>query len=168
MEFNELIKKRKSIRKYKSEALPPGSLDKILSAGRFANSARNRQKWAFIVVTNKEMLQALVPACRNQAFVGEAAALIAVCSTEEYTMSSGNPAHFIDCSIALDHMQLAATSLELGTCWLGAFNNDKVGKLLSVPDEIWVVGLLTIGIPNEEGREKNRISLEDLVHYNKW
>ncbi len=168
MEFRSLIEKRRSIRRFTGAALPDGALETILSAGNLANSAKNRQKWAFVAVTEKPTLEAMVPACRNQAFIGEAGAAVAVCSTEDYTMSCGNPAHFIDCAIALDHMQLCACDIGLGSCWLGAFDQAAAREVLGVPLEITIVGILVIGIPAEEGRPKSRVPLEDIVHRNKW
>ncbi|HHS50863.1 MAG TPA: nitroreductase [candidate division Zixibacteria bacterium] len=168
MEFKDLITARKSIRSFTDAPLPDGALDFILEAGRLANSAKNRQKWAFVVVENSETKKTLVPACRNQAFVGESAVVIAVCATDEYYMSCDNPAHFIDASIALDHMQLAVADLGLGSCWLGAFNQDAVRDILGIPKDIIVVGLLVIGVPADQGRPKTRLPIEEIVHREKW
>lgn len=168
MEFFEVIERRKSIRKYSREPLPEGALEKILNAARLANSARNRQEWAFIAVTDEDIKERLVPACRDQEFVAECGAVIAGCATNEYVMRCGQPAHVVDTSIALDHMQLAAADLGLGSCWLGAFYQDKVAEILKVPDEVTIVGLLTVGVPAGEGRPKKRKSLEKIVHRETW
>lgn len=168
MDLFDAIVKRRSIRKYINKPLPESALSKILEAGRLANSARNRQEWAFIAVTDDELKEKLVPACRDQDFVAESGALIVGCATNEYTMRCGQPAHVVDTSIALDHMQLAASALGLGTCWLGAFYQDKVKEILDIPDNISVIGILTVGIPDETGRDKKRKPIEEIVYYNKW
>ncbi len=168
MEFFDTIEKRKSIRKYRNEPLPDGVLEKILTAGRLANSARNRQEWAFIAVTDTETKERLVPACRNQDFVAQASVVIVGCAIGEYEMRCGQPADVIDTAIALDHMQLAATALGLGTCWLGSFYQNRVTEILYIPDKVSIIGILTVGIPDESGREKSRKSLDEIVYYNKW
>ena len=168
MELYDVIKNRKSIRRYRNEPLPDGALERILEAGRLANSAKNRQEWAFIIVTDSETKAALVPACHDQSFVAEAAAVIVGCATDEYTMRCGQPAHVIDTSIALDHIQLAATEEGFGTCWLGSFYQDQVKCILKIPDKISIIGILTVGIPDEGGDPKSRKRLEEIVRYERW
>ncbi len=168
MNILDAIRNRKSIRKYKNEPLPDGALDTILESARLANSARNRQEWAFVVVSKDDVKRKLVPACNNQAFVAEASVVIVACATNEYTMRCGQPAHVIDTSIAIDHMQLASEALGLGSCWLGSFFPDQVSKILDIPDDISIIGILPIGVPAEEGREKSRKTLDEIVHHEKW
>ena len=169
MTIYEIISRRKSIRKYEDKPVPADVLDRILDAGRMANSARNRQEWAFMAVTDAEIRKALVPACRDQKFVAGAGAVIAICSTEsEYIMACGVPAYAVDCSIAADHIQLAACAEGLGTCWLGAFYQDKVKEVLDIPENIKVVAVLTIGYPAEEGRPKTRKEMGEILFREKW
>jgi len=169
MDFYQLIKSRKSIRHYKHELISEDLMESILDAGRLANSARNLQEWKFVVVTDWETKAKLIPACRDQQFVGEAGAVIAACAIKkDYTMRCGQPAHIVDLSIAVDHMQLASHYHGLGTCWLGAFYQDRVKKILEIPDEIEVVALLVVGYPAEDGREKSRKSLKEIVYREKW
>ena len=77
--------------------------------------------------------------------------VIAACSTEsDQKMPCGQYAYTVDLSIALSFMVLQATELELGTCWLGAFNEDNVKNILNIPDNIRVVGMITIGYSDEK------------------
>jgi nitroreductase len=79
------------------------------------------QDGKFIVVRDQATRQKLAHAARDQAFVGQAPVVIAACGTSDYVMTCGQPAYAIDVAIAVDHMTLAAHSLGLGTCWIGAF-----------------------------------------------
>jgi len=95
----EAIKKRQSMRSYQDKEILEGIL--ILEAGRLAPSAKNTQSWKFIVVKDKSLREKLVPACKDQKFVGEAPVVIAGCGTNpDYVMSNGEHAYSIDLAIA--------------------------------------------------------------------
>jgi len=165
----EAIKKRQSVRNYQDKEIPEEILQQILEAGRLAPSARNTQSWKFIVVKDKNLRNKLVPACKNQEFVGEAPVVIAGCGTNpDYVMSNGEYAYPIDLAIALDHMSLEAASLGLGTCWIGAFYQDQVKDILSIPKDVRVVALMSVGYPKGLGNKKGRKPLSEIVCYNKY
>jgi nitroreductase len=158
----DTIKDRRSIRTYKGERIPKDKLEKLLEAARLAPSAANRQNWKFIVVENEQIKNQLVTACNNQAFVGTASHIIA---------GIGDPAqkwHQVDLAIALEHIVLEAVELELGTCWIGAFNEEEVKKILKIPQDRKVIALLTVGIPAESPAARPRKALEEIVAYNEY
>lgn len=66
-------------------------------------------------------------------------------------------------TIAIEHMTLAAHSLGLGTCWIGAFDLPRVKELLDIPEEVKVVALLTLGVPAQKGTVRPRKSLDEIV-----
>ncbi len=170
MEVMEAIKKRKSIRSYQAREVEQEKLDLLLEAARLAPSANNKQEWRFIVVKDKETRQRLMAAAKGQSFVGEAPCVIACCAqTDNHKMTCGQLCYPIDVAIAIEHMALKAVEEGLGTCWIGAFYEDEVKKILNIPEEIKVVELLTLGYPAEEGGiEKNRLALDEIVMYGKW
>lgn len=163
MSILDLIKRRKSIRAYRATPVEPAKLAQILEAGRLAPSANNRQSWKFVLVTDKALLAAMVPACRDQEFVGQAPAAILVCTDETRLMTCRQPAGTINCAIALSYMQLQATELGLGTCWLGAFNPDAVAGVLDLPPELTIVAISPIGYPAEDPLPKERKALEEIL-----
>ncbi len=166
MELKEIIEKRESVRNYEDRVVPKEKLERILDAARLAPSASNRQPWKFIVVTEKKRRQELAEAANGQTFVGQAAIIIiAVATRPEHIMSCGVASHPVDLAIAVDHMTLAAVDEGLGTCWIGAFSQDKVKKLLNIPEEYRVVTLLPLGFPRQEIGTKQRKSLEEIVCY---
>jgi len=80
--------------------------------------------------------------------VGEAPVVIAGCATNpDYIMSNGECSYPIDLAIALEHISLKAASLELGTCWIGAFYQDQVKEILGIPENVRIVALMSVGYP---------------------
>ena len=163
MEVFEAITKRRSIRAYKDEPVPEEALAKVLEAARLAPSAGNRQEYKFIVVKDQATRKALAVACNNQAFVGDAAVVIVGCATNPQRRYAA-----VDVAIALDHMSLVATSLGLGTCWIGAFSEDKVKEILRIPQGVTVVCLMPLGVPATEGTMRGRKSKEELFPAERW
>jgi len=163
MDIFEAIKERRSIRRYRTDAVPQELLQQVLEAARVAPSAANRQAWKFVVVTDAATRQELVPACRSQQFVGQAPVVIAACATE-----AGRKWNQVDLAIAIDHMTLAAHGLGLGTCWIGAFEEEAVRGILGIPEGVSVVVLLTLGYADGPGRPPSRKPLGEVVCYQRY
>ena len=134
MDLFEAIQKRQSIRKYADRPVEEEKLMEILEAARLAPSAKNRQAWKFIVIRDPILRKQMVKAAREQQFVGNAPVIIACCGLDPgYHMTCGQQADLIDTAIAIEHMALMATSLGLGSCWIGAVYQDQVKQLLNIP-----------------------------------
>ena len=162
MEFDEVIKTRRSIRKYKGTPVPRESLMKILEAARIAPSAGHRQPWHFVVVEDKETIEKL--AGRSK-WAAEAPAMIVGLADPVASPSWS----LNDMGIAFEHIVLTATSLGLGTCWMGQTKRDsEVKELLSIPDELKVIALTPLGEPDEVKEPKERKSLEEIVSWGKY
>ncbi|MCX6672678.1 MAG: nitroreductase family protein [Methanothrix sp.] len=168
MDLMQAIRARRSIRNFQDRSVEEVKLLAVLEAGRIAPSARNMQDWKFIVVRDAATRQKLAGAARDQQFVGQAPVVIAACGTSDLVMTCGQPAYAIDVAVALDHMTLAAAALGLGTCWIGAFYEDKVKEILGVPQEIRVVALLPMGYPAEEPCPRPRKSLDEVLAWEHW
>jgi len=169
MDVSEAIEVRRSIRKYKSTEVEDDKLKKIIESARIAPSAANRQEWKFLVVKNPDTRKELVVACHGQKYVAEAPILIAACSTEsEKIMPCGQYAYTVDLSIALSFMILQATELELGTCWLGAYDENMVKNVLDIPEDIRIVGMITLGYPDEKPDARPRKTTEEIFTKEKW
>jgi nitroreductase len=170
MTVSEAIRSRQSVRSYLDKPVQQDTLDELFEAASLAPSAGNRQEWRFIAVTDPEMRMKLARAAAGQAFVGEAACVIAACAeTDGHAMRCGQLCYPIDVAIAIDHMTLRAIELGLGTCWIGAFSEDEVKKLLGIPKPVRVVELLTVGYPRDARvREKSRLEREKIAFYGTW
>ena len=165
----EVIKNRGSIRRYRDRPIPKDEMLKILEAARLAQSAANRQPWQFIVVTEPSVKQRLVYTAGNQSFVGEAAAVVVCLANPEESAKVGSFDGFlIDLAIAIENIALTAWDLDIGSCWIGAFNEAKVKELLDVPENLRVVSLVTLGYPDEKPRAKRRKDLREIIHYEKY
>jgi len=158
----DIIKDRRSIRAYTSDRIPQEKLEKLIEAARLAPSARNLQNWKFIVVDDPAIRKQLVPACNNQPSVASASHVIA--GVVDPTLKW----HQVDMGIALEHIVLEAVELGLGTCWIGAFNEDDVKKVLKVPQDKKVVALLTVGYPAESPAARPRKAMGEIVAHNEY
>ncbi len=171
MDFYEVIKKRKSVRRYKPDPVSDDALNRILEAGRIAPSAKNIQPWHFIVIKDPEIKKRVAEASRDQHWMAEADVILCGCSLEKIAwgrMGGYMSSFAVDLTIAMDHMILAAANEGLGTCWIGAFDEEKVKKVLQVPNDVRVVALTPIGYPAEEPRDRGRKRLSEIISYDKF
>ena len=166
MNVLEAIRHRFSVRNYQHKEIPRDVLMDVLEAARLAPSAKNRQEWQFIVVTEKAKKAQLGEVALGQAFVAQAPAVIAGVATEtDYIMACQLPASNVDVAIAMDHISLAAVEHGLGTCWIGSFYQDQAHEVLQLPDTWQVVALMPIGYPAQQAPEKRRKSLDEITRY---
>ena len=169
MEFLDLIQKRYSVRKYKSESLEEEKLKLILEAARLAPTAHNQQPFKLIVIKtkgNEENLKRIYPA----SFFVEAPLIICACAIPEegWTRDDGKNYTEVDTSIAMDHLILAATNLGLGTCWIGKFNLKAAREILDIPKNVLPLIFTPLGYPDDKPRPKTRKKINELVRYEKW
>ncbi|HEC86695.1 MAG TPA: nitroreductase [Thermoplasmatales archaeon] len=162
MDVFEAIKRRRSIRTYLDRPIEKEKITKLLQAAQLAPSAKNRQEWKFIVVTDEKVRKELIPACRGQKFIAEAPVVIAGIADPTFRW------YKLDMGIALEHVALEAVELGLGTCWIGAFDEKAVSRLLGVPPNLETVALLTVGYPREEGLKTSRKPLDEIVYYERY
>ena len=170
--FLELAERRRSVRAYKPDAVPEEMLQTVLEAGRLAPSACNKQPWRFIVVRGETGRRALGAAYAREWF-WKAPVVIAVCVLpgEAWTRSYDGKNHArVDGALAMDHMQLAAAELGLGTCWIGAFDPAAAREILGLPDGVEVVGMTPLGFPDAEvnPRPRSRRPLGETVMKERW
>jgi len=170
MNVSDAIRTRKSVRSYLPRQVEDEKLTAVLEAARLAPSAGNRQEWRFVIVRDAETRRRIAEAANNQTFIGEAPAVIVACAeTDGRIMMCGQACYPIDVAIALDHIALAAVEHGLGTCWIGAFNEEKVKQILSIPEKIRVVELMPIGYATDPSPvEKKRLSLDAIVKHEHW
>ncbi len=169
MDVYKAIRSRRSIREYESRNVEEDKLNRVLESGRLSPSAGNRQERRFVIIREARTRKALSEAAKGQVFVAQAPVVIAACSVEsEYVMSCGQLAYPIDTAIAVDHMTLQAVEEGLGTCWIGAFDEQKVKEILNIPDNVRVVTLLPLGYPRAVPHPTPRKSFSDIVMKEKW
>jgi nitroreductase len=170
MTVTQAIATRKSVRSFEDRPVEPEVLQALMEQVRLAPSARNSQEWRFVLVTDPELRKNLADAAGGQRFVGEAPVIVVACAeTDRRLMSCGHPAFLIDVAIAVDHLTLAAVEMGLGTCWIGAFDPQKVREVLGIPPEIEVVQILPLGYPKDPSPQpKRRIDYDAIVKLERW
>ncbi|OHD82491.1 MAG: hypothetical protein A3J97_10545 [Spirochaetes bacterium RIFOXYC1_FULL_54_7] len=116
-----------------------------------------------------ETRKRLATACNGQQFVGQAPVVVAGCGLmPDRIMRCGMPGDPIDLAIAMEHLALAATAEGLGTCWIGAFEQNKVRDVLGIPETARVVEVMTLGYPEDAPSPKKRKALDEIVCYDSW
>jgi len=171
----EVIRRRRSVRAYEGRAIPAQVMERMCEALRLAPSACNNQPWKFVIVTNAEIRKQLVGACRGQKYVAEAPVVIVgvgyPAQAYQHMGGYGNSTD-VDIAIAFDHLTLAAAEEGLGTCWVGAFSEAEVKRVLNVPAEAKVVALIPLGYPKDpgvfDGKEKPRKAPGDIFVHEKF
>ena len=195
MRVMEAIRKRRSIRKFKSTPVTGEQLELLIEAARLAPSGSNVQPWRFIVVTDQAVKDGLRDAAFGLRFVGDAPVVIVCCGdlrawkqtrehnqeilkrvdiplTKEYRnalttrveravtakMDTRIPTTIMNVAIAVEHIVLTAVELGLGSCWVRTFNATKVRRLLELPENIHVIALLPVGVPDEEPTPRPRLT----------
>jgi len=146
----EAIRLRRSVRAYSGRPIPDELMHRMREAMRCAPSACNIQPWHFIIVTDPALRVELARAAREQMFIADAPAIIVACGYPAlaYPRMGGRHSSLdIDIAIALDHLTLAAVAEGLGTCWIGAFDEDRAKSLLHVPAAVRVIAMTPIGYP---------------------
>jgi nitroreductase len=164
--FNAILERR-SIRKFKPTAVPKEALDKIAEALLWAPSAGNLQSRRFYFVSNGEKKKQLAEAAHNQKSIEEAPVCIVACADKNILFQYGQRGKevycILDVAASVENAMLAAHALGLGTCWIGAFEEDAVSKILSLPRNLRPVSLIPLGYPAEKPKAPARIKKEDAV-----
>ncbi len=167
MDFIELSKKRRSVRKFTDKEISDELIEQLLISAMAAPSARNMQPWEFYVVKNKELQQEIKNNFKNYNF--NSTLTIVVCGNKNRTLTQNDNDFWIqDCSAAVENILLAATSLGLGAVWCGAFpvveRSDKVREILNIDPMIIPMAVIQIGYPDEEKESRTQFNKE-YVHY---
>jgi nitroreductase len=172
MDFWELIQRRHSVRAYDPDVdVSPEQVTKILQAAIEAPSAGNCQPWHFIVVRDRAVRQGLAQAAYGQEFLTQSPVVIVVCcdparSAERYGQRGASLYCLQDTAAASEHILLAATALELGSCWVGAFDEAAAAQVLSLPARLRPIALIPIGhVLAPSSRHTSRRTLAEVVEY---
>lgn len=167
MELNEVLLKRRSIRKFTDEPVSEEDVLKLLHAGMSGPSACNRTPWEFFVVTNPEILEKLRKSARYSKI--KAPLAIVVCGNLSKALPLQlSPFWIQDCSAATENILLKATDLGLGAVWCGIHpmktSEKKVSEALSLSEKLVPLNIIHIGHPAEFPEPRDQFN-EKKVHY---
>jgi len=173
MDTFECIKARRAVRKYLNKPVTWDDISNITEAGRYAPSAGNLQNWKFIVVLDKDKRKALAEAALKQYWMESAPVHIVIVSepqkAERYYGARGERLYSVqNCAAAAQNMVLEAQNLGLATCWVGAFEEEMVKRVLNIPPEARPQIILTLGYAAEQPDKPAKLPPEVITWYNKW
>lgn len=180
MDLLDLIRSRRSIRKFKSKPVSDEVLMKVLEAARWAPSWANTQCWEFIVVKDPEikakLAETLVPS-GNPARRAVAMAPIVIAALGKRGVSGYYKGRAVtskgdwlmfDVALAIQNLVLEAHSLGLGTVIVGAMDFERASEVLGLPQDVELVALIPLGYPNEEPQAPSRKELSDFVYQDRY
>ena len=170
MQVQEAIRLKRAIRSFRPEPLPSAVIDAILDAGRRAQSAKNRQVWHFLAITERDTLESL---SKLGHFAGHlAGAALGVC------ILTPDPAQrwsiLFDAGQAAAYMQLAAWELGVGSCLATIYEPDAARQLLEFPDDWYLHAAISFGYPQDpeelsrSPRAGGRSEPQDVISFNRW
>jgi len=159
MDVKDAIRERRSVRRYRPEGVPEEVLRRLFDLVRLAPSGGNRQPWRFIIVREGETKRRIAEV--GEPFIAEAPVLVVACG------DSRARRYLLHLGIALDHLTLAAVDMGLGTCWIGAFREERVKEILSIPEDVGIF-LMTLGYPVSWPPAKPRKPLSEIISYERY
>ena len=169
MKVMEAILKRRSIRQFANQPIAQDDLNTLLRAAMMAPTARNCQEWEFVVVRNKETFKKMMHVHPYAKMLEQADCAIIVCGN---TQREHAPGYWMaDCGAATQNILLAATSLGIGSVWLGVYPNEErmkgLAELLGLPDYVKPLNIIALGYPAEKKEEVDRFD-PAKIHTEKW
>ncbi len=173
MDVLEAIKGRRSIRMFKNDKVPTQLVETLVDAAQWAPSAGNIQPWEFMIIRKPKIKKELVHAASDQTFIAEAPVIIVVCANEKlatkrYGMRGKTLYCIQDTAAAVQNIHLTAYSLGLGTCWVGAFDEEEVREILEIPQGIRPLAIVPVGYPAKSPSPRTRRPSSQLVHHEKF
>jgi nitroreductase len=174
LDFDEVLKKRKMIREYQQDRrIPTHLINKLLRNAHRSPSAGHTQVQEFIIVIDPVTKKKLCEASLGQSQVEDASVLIVVCSNtsrsvDRYGKRGTDFYSIIDGAFSSMIILLSAVNEGIGASFVGAFEDNRVIKILRLPVHVKPIGIIALGYPAEKPERFERIELNNLVHYEKY
>jgi nitroreductase len=155
----ECVRARVEVREFTPDPVPEAVIQKILEAGRWSPSQRNRQPWHFIVIQQRDTLKQLGAMAPSGPYLADAPLAIVI-------VTDGARAPLIDGTRAISSMQLVAWEEGLGSCWIGGVDREGVKRLLNIPERCELITVLPFGYPTDAAKalRKRRKPLQQIAH----
>lgn len=175
------IENRRSIRKYQATSVDDAIIMQLLESARLAPSGDNTQPWHYIVIDDKAMIDRVALVAHDQKWIRSAPVLIACVADirarikdhaklklDDDTGLFELKQIIRDTAISIEHIVLEAVHRGLGTCWISWFKQDEIRAVLGVPEDKFVVTILSLGYPDEAPKSRPRKDLTAIYHKNAW
>ncbi len=168
MDFPELVKKRRSTRKYDPREIEREKIETILDCARLAPSAANFQPWYFYIITGEEARKGVFESYPRP-WMSDAPVYIVACGDRDRSWKrdhDGKDYLYVDVAIAFEHLCLAAEEQGLGTCWVAHFEPTVLRRNLNLPDHLVPVALTPLGYPAAaKGSVTSRKPLSEITEW---
>lgn len=180
----DVIQSHRSIRAYKPDPISDETVELIVRAGQRASTSSNMQFTTVIAVKDAEKRARLAELCGNQEHIRQAPVFLAWCADRRrldlacemrgLTQNTDYLETFlvaaVDVGIFMQTATIAAESLGLGMCYIGAIRNNprEVIELLGLPHHLFPVSGMTLGWPNAEPMLRPRLGLDAVLHWDRY
>lgn len=169
MDILESVIKRRSIRNFQKKQIPDKITDKLTDALIWAPSAGNLQSRKFYFIRDEAVKRKVAEAALNQGFIAEAPLVIVGCTDSHISGKYGERGVSLysiqDVACSIMAMMLVAFDNELGTCWVGAFREEEVARILNLPMNLKPVVIVPVGYPSKIPLPPRRASKEEVVEF---
>lgn len=169
MDILRAVKERRSIRSFLKKDIPEELINKLIESLIWAPSAGNLQARKFYFVRGQKLKKQLAEAALSQYFISEAPVCIVCCADARIGLHYGQRGIDLysvqDVSVSVMAMMLVAHENGLGTCWVGAFNEEEVSAVMELPDSLRPVAIIPVGYPEKIPGPPSRMSAEEAVEY---
>jgi nitroreductase len=171
-EFFDVIRKRRTIRKFNEHQVSDEQIDTLLELAMYAPNRLNRQPWHFVVVRDPKLQKQFADVLRIHSYLETASVVIAVCALPDLS-----PTWAMDVSAAIENMLIGATSMGIGSAWVGSPDTvmwtlfeEAAHDALAIPCDVRIVSLVALGYPAEERPAHTKEERFDplKVHYGRW
>ncbi len=158
------LKTRRSVRSYKPDAVPSKMVEDIVDCGRLAATARNRQPWEFVAITDGPMRHQLAELIETGRFLADApVAIVVLCKDTKYFIEDG--------SAAIANLLVAARAHGLGSCWVAGDKKpyaETVCQMLQVPAGYKLIGIVALGYAADSPVMPPKRQLSEVLHWEKF
>ncbi len=173
MEFDEVLRGRRSIRKFLDVPVEFDMIMEVIDAACQAPSAGNIQGWRFVLIHDRETKEKIAECCFEQYWMNEAPYFIVVCSkSDKYKDFYGDRGEHIyshmDAAMAVQNLMLKAFELGLGTCFVGAFEEEKIQEIIAAPSEVRIEAIIPIGYPDEKPKIPEKEDLTNIIFFDEY
>ena len=171
MRCGDVIKERRSIRKFRSKSVPFEKIMDCIDIARWVPTPSNLQNVRFIVVQDKKKIDLIAPACAGQQWIASAPGIIVICNDPEKIIRDFDKLgkKYAEQSAAAAAMlfMLAAHEQKLATCWVGAFDEKVIRRELRIPDNVIPEIVIPLGYANESARG-SRLTADLVTFFDDW
>jgi len=169
MDVLSAVKDRRSIRSFLQKDIPENILSRLIDALIWAPSAGNLQSRKFYFIKDDRTKKKIAAAALNQNFIANAPVLVVCCADSRIGKRYGRRGIELysiqDVAVSVMALMLVATENKIGTCWVGAFQDDEVSRILDLPDNLRPVVLVPVGYPERTPKPTTRLSVKEVVEF---